>query len=292
MDVLVNIYERLNLLRSKGMKMKDIANRTPFSPSILSALYATVLPTYIQSVKESNKPEEALDYALSKVNNISRKRLVNSAADMNEKLTDIENELKKIEESSFLTQIDSFALETFPNSVGYLGLYLSYSMSSSIDALKIEPYLLFKSANDHGIKIYRKNAYNSINKGMALLNLDQSLYISLNESTNNQLALVTIYLQLPFFENPRLLRGIYLSLDYNRNPIARRIIFTKVKDSGTIQDLEDIPSKIVLKQEFSEIEQAYYDYTCQKTDYIRMCSIPSPKVNEQDLIVEKQILFS
>ena len=39
-----------------------------------------------------------------------------------------------------------------------------------------------------------------------------------------------------------------------------------------------------------EKEKAYYDYTCQAEDIIRMCNIPSPRMTEEDLIVEKKIL--
>lgn len=40
----------------------------------------------------------------------------------------------------------------------------------------------------------------------------------------------------------------------------------------------------------NEKEQAYYNYTCQPGDIIRMCNIPSPHMTEEDLTIEKKIL--
>lgn len=52
MDELKQIYERITLLRQKGIKMKEIAGQTGFSPSVLSALYSTVLPAFFQNQKK------------------------------------------------------------------------------------------------------------------------------------------------------------------------------------------------------------------------------------------------
>ena len=49
MDELIQIYERISFLRSKGVKMKDIAEHTQLAPSVLSALFTTVLPAYAEN---------------------------------------------------------------------------------------------------------------------------------------------------------------------------------------------------------------------------------------------------
>lgn len=73
MDELKQIHERITLLRQKGIKMKEIAGQTGFSPSVLSALYSTVLPAFFQNQKKGMNNEEALDQALVWVNNISKR---------------------------------------------------------------------------------------------------------------------------------------------------------------------------------------------------------------------------
>ena len=52
MEELKEIYERMTFLRQKGIKMKDMAERAGFSPSVLSAIYSTVLPAYFKNLAQ------------------------------------------------------------------------------------------------------------------------------------------------------------------------------------------------------------------------------------------------
>ena len=38
------------------------------------------------------------------------------------------------------------------------------------------------------------------------------------------------------------------------------------------------------------VQQAYYDYTCQTGDFIKMCTVPSLRMDESDLVKEKKML--
>ena len=49
MEELKEIYDRMAFLRQKGIKMKDMAEKAGFSPSVLSAIYTTVLPAYFKN---------------------------------------------------------------------------------------------------------------------------------------------------------------------------------------------------------------------------------------------------
>ena len=55
-----------------------VTNRTGFSPSVLSALYSTVIPEYEKNLQQGENQEETLDHALILVNNVSRKKLMAS----------------------------------------------------------------------------------------------------------------------------------------------------------------------------------------------------------------------
>ena len=46
MDELTDIYKRIEYLRNNGVKMKEIADRVDMAPSVLSALYSSVLRLY------------------------------------------------------------------------------------------------------------------------------------------------------------------------------------------------------------------------------------------------------
>ena len=76
MDELTDIYKRIKYLRNNGVTMKEIAVRVDMAPSVLSALYSSVLPAYIDLLK-TRTPDEALDDALALANNGSKKRLLN-----------------------------------------------------------------------------------------------------------------------------------------------------------------------------------------------------------------------
>ncbi len=73
MDDLREIYERIKLLRHNGVKMKEIAACTGFAPSVLSAVFTTVMPEYIKNLDKGMNRDEALDNALVWVNNVSKK---------------------------------------------------------------------------------------------------------------------------------------------------------------------------------------------------------------------------
>lgn len=51
-EELKDIYERMTFLRQKGIKMKEMAEKSGFSPSVLSAIYSTVLPAYFKNQEE------------------------------------------------------------------------------------------------------------------------------------------------------------------------------------------------------------------------------------------------
>lgn len=70
--------------------MKEIADHINMAASVLSSLYSSVLPTYISCINKGNNEEEALDYALSQVNNVSRKRFIGNLKELKERLYELE----------------------------------------------------------------------------------------------------------------------------------------------------------------------------------------------------------
>lgn len=89
MNELEEIYKRIEYLRNNGVKMKEIADWINMAPSVLSALYSSVLPAYL-NLQKTKTQEEALDEALALVNNVSKKRLLGNLSGMKERLFDLE----------------------------------------------------------------------------------------------------------------------------------------------------------------------------------------------------------
>ena len=291
MNELFEIYKRIEYLRNNGVKMKEIADHTQMAASVLSSLYSSVLPTFIGEVKKGIAEEEALDYALSQVNNVSKKRLLGNLEDMKERLFELEppqgGEKRK---SPFWDMMARESQVSAQEAYNYSGIYISYSLSSAADALKVEPYLIESSEDNTYVKVTHMSAYNTTHRGVGLFNNHQNGYIFFNERESPQMALFSIYLQLPMYDFPPFLKGLYLSLDYNRNPIARRILFVKQGDSTDMEEFLELKGELVPLDKLTELQKKYYDYTCQEGDCIRTCMVPSPQLNENDLEREKKIL--
>ena len=197
MNELPEIYRRIEYLRNKGVKMKEIADHTNMAASVLSSLYSSVLPTYIGCIKKGNNEEEALDYALSQVNNVSKKRLLGNLKELKEQLYALEPAVATGQkENPFLDMLSEEMLRSVQDAYNYSGIYISYSLSSSTNALKVEPYLITTSENNGYVKVVHMSAYNTTHFGTGIFSNHQNSYIIFNERESPQMALFTIYLQL------------------------------------------------------------------------------------------------
>ncbi len=266
-------------------------DRVDMAPSVLSALYSSVLPAYIDLLK-TRTPDEALDEALALVNNVSKKRLLNNVGSVRLLLQEMEPDVQSEAENgnSFIKLLGKEAKESVQEVYNYSGMYLSYSLSSSTDSLKIEPYMICASENNEYVKVGMINAYKSVHWGSGIISNHQNSYLMFNERDLPQFALVTIYLQLPHYEFPNMLKGLYLCLDYNHNPIARRIVLVKQSDSTDVNQFLEMEGCLVPRAELTPELEVYYNYTCQEGDYIKTCTVPSPKLDETDLEREKKML--
>lgn len=290
MDNFSTLYNRIEYLRNNGVKMKEMADYVNIAPSVLSSLFTTVLPAYVEALK-TNAPDDALDIALSQVNNISKKRLLGSLEEMKNLLNDFEPVRQHtVPDNTFWTQMNNEMLSSVHKAGNYKGLYMSYSFSSSSDCLKAEPYYIAPADTNEYVKVGRISAYGTPQWGFGLINNDQNFYLMFSENQPPQLTMVTVYLQLPLYPNPRMLRGMYLALDYNRNPVARRIVLVKQADDVSMEAFFAMQGGLIARENFTPEQQTYYEYTCQPGDYVKMCTVPSPQLNENDLLREKKML--
>ena len=132
--------------------------------SILSSLYTTVLPNYFEGIK-SYPPEEALDSALALVNNVSKKRLLSHIEEMILRLDQMElAEPDSLKDNPFCQAIDGGDTALRSKIEAFKGIYTSYSLSSSSDCLKMEPFLL--SPSDNQVRVGRISAYGEAQWGI------------------------------------------------------------------------------------------------------------------------------
>lgn len=292
-DRLIKTYSLIRQLREKGVKMKDIAEATDVTSSVLSALYSTVLPTFSENISEGMDDEKALSQALLLVNNISKKKLFDIIELLESRLHMIDFRVSGSirDERLFFSDIEREAMSFIDQAQNYSGIYLAYSRSSYKDALKIEPYIIQDIQKGEIMpRIGFKNELGQEYWGVAVFSAHQMGYVFINEQKNRKLGLRAISLQLPLFDRPSVLKGIYLSHDYNHNPIARRIVFIKYSDSTDADEMRKIEAKLVAPSDLTEEQQSYYNYTCCKEDYICSFMCASPEPNKEDLIKEKLML--
>lgn len=262
MEDLKEIYERISFLRQKGIKMKEMAEQAGISPSVLSAIYSTVLPAYLKSKEKGESEDEALNNALVWVNNVSKKKLLGSLANLKNSLFAMEIIPKSPSENKFnpfLAQLENNMQETLNRISYFSGIYLSYSISSGSHSLKIEPYLITPAETGCYAEVGHNNAYGVTHWGVVMMNGMNHLYLIFNENQPPQLALYHICLKLPMYDHPPLLRGIYTCFDYNYNPVARRILFVKYSDSVARDEFMKLKGELKAYEVLNEKEQAYYN---------------------------------
>lgn len=290
---LADLYARLRQLKAGGVKMKDIAAETGWQPSALSSLYATVLPNLSRYERQGMSFTDALTRALGHVNNLSRKKLQADIDLLYRRVMDyaLPDGGQGVGNHLFLNQLKAAAGASSARENHLEGMYMSYSCSSSMKALKAEPYYLTDSEANGCITVGRRSVHGSLREGIGVLRKQQMLYLLFNAFEAPNLSLVSVYLQVPFLEDISLLKGLYLVPDYNMNPIARRIVLLRRSDHYDAEAFAQMEARLVMPHELTDEESLIYAYTCGRTDYIKMCTLPSPKLDLRDLQAEKNLLL-
>lgn len=293
MDKLVTLYERMRKLREAGVRMKDISEETGIASSVLSSLYSSVLPTFINQISAGCDKDTALDQGLQQVNNVSKRKLLGCLDELYDKVSHMEPRFvsNKNNGRPFLDDIEKEAIKYLPNAGIYTGLYMSYSPASFCDGLKVEPYMIASIVDgDTMPKVYCQNMSGDYYTGVGLFSPFQIGYLMFNEQKRLQLALKVVYLQLPIIEYPAIIKGIYLTHDYNRNPIARRILFVRQGDEIPLEEFAELRTEVIPKEQLTGELADYYNYTCGNEDVIRSMMLISPDKNLKELKREKELL--
>lgn len=293
MDRLVLLYEKMKKLRECGVRMKDISEETDIASSVLSSLYSSVLPMYVNLLSGGEEMEAALDKALQQVNNVSKRKLLGCLDELYDKVCHMEPRLMSSRNNgkSFWDEVEREAVKYLPHAGAYTGLYLAYSASSYSEGLKVEPYMIASIVDGETLpKVYSQSMSGDYYTGVGLFSPFQIGYLMFNEQKRLQLALKVIYLQLPIMEYPKLIKGVYLTHDYNRNPIARRILFVRQGGEISLEEFAELRTRVIPKAELSPEESDFYEYTCHPGDVIRSMMLVSPDRNMDDLKREKKIL--
>lgn len=293
MDKLIFLYEQLKKIRESGVKVKDISEETDIASSVLSSLYSSVLPAYVSMVAAGEDADEALDKALQQVNNVSKRKLMGCLDDLLEKLAHLKpkGNLTKNQEHSVFHDLEKEAARYVHHAGAYTGLYTAYSRSSFSDGLKVEPYQIASLAEGELMpRVYCQSMNGEYYTGTGMFSPFQTGYLMFNEQKKLQVTLKVVYLQLPVLEHPALIKGIYMTHDYNRNPIARRVVLVRQGDEIPLDEFAQLKTQVIPKNDIPTELKPFYDYTCQENDVIKSIMLVSPQMNMEELAEEKKML--
>ena len=292
MDLLLSFYNNLKTLRNNGVKMKDIAEEMNIASSVLSSLFSTVLPKYSQLMDEGKSCEEALEEALWLVNNVSKRKLLGCLDDVYSISKEmLENtQIGKSNVKSIWIDLEKEYIRNKNQASSYTGVFTAYSRSSYCDGLKVEHYMISHSKDVNALVVYCQNMQGDTYTGTGIITTGQYGYLLLNEQNKLQITLKVIYLQVPMMEFPNQMKGLYLTHDYNQNPIARRILFIRECNEIGMEEFAQRKSLVIPKNEITDDLRTFYNYTCQKEDCIRSFTFSSPNNLEKDLLLEKEFL--
>lgn len=293
MDKLVSLYNLMKKLRDAGVKMKTISEETDIASSVLSSLYSSVLPMYITLVSDGEESDAALDRALQQVNNVSKRKLLGCLDELYDKVSHMSPQVitGKVVNRPFLEDIEKESAKYLSNAEVYTGLYLGYSASSFSSGLKIEPYLISSVTGGESMAtVYSQSMTGEFYAGIGFFSPSQIGYLMFNEQKHLQLALKMVYLQLPIISHPGLLKGIYLTHDYNRNPIARRIVLVRQGEEISLEEFGRMRTVVVPTDALTEEQIGYYNYTCMAGDVIKSIMQVAPTDTIEELKREKRLL--
>lgn len=293
MDKLIFLYEQLKKIRESGVRVKDISEETDIASSVLSSLYSSVLPAYVAMVADGEDSDEALDKALQLVNNVSKRKLMGCLDDLLEKIAYLKPKgiIQKGQESSVIHDLEKEAAQYVHHAGAYTGLYIAYSRSSFSDGLKVEPYQIAAlTEGELSPRVYCQNMHGEYYVGTGIFSPFQTGYLLFNEQKRLQVTFKVVYLQLPVLEHPALIKGIYMTHDYNRNPIARRVVLVRQGDEISLDEFAQLKTYVIPKEEIPTELQPFYDYTCRENDFIKSIMLVSPQKNIEELSEEKKML--
>ncbi len=290
----IAFLEICHKLKLAEIKKKDIAGVLEIPAPVLSSLLKTVLPAIasLNPGMTDEKLEANIAEAFLMVNNLSRTRIEKRLSDDIAKLTKRfeNNDFNKNVNPDYLNFLRIQAEESFRYIENHLqGVYYFYYLSSDTDQLKGDPFLIKPNELEKIVEVYKGNDQSSvIYFGIALVNNKHTLTLQLAENHDSPEEYLQVVLSLPFVRKIDYLRGVFSSLNFTRQPIARKVILHKISDQCDLDYFNTLPVKrFTAKNDLGIPEiKRYLSGTASK---IECLAITKPAFNLTDLDLEIKI---
>ncbi len=290
----IGFLEICKKLKQAEVKKKDIANVLDIPAPVLSSLLKTVLPSIsrINTNLSGEEIEASISEAFLLVNNLSRTKIEKRLPDDIIKLTGLleNNDFKRNEKLDYLAFLRKQAELSFNYiSKNFQGIYYFYYLSSDSDQLKGDPFMIKPNSVEKFIDVYKGNQQSSVTYfGMALLNNNHTISMHLAENHESPEEYMHLLVSLPFLRSVEYLRGVFSSLNFARQPIARKVILQKVSDQCDFDHFNLLPVKRFSSEnriEILEIER----YLMSDDSKIECFALNKPTFNFSDLDDENKL---
>jgi hypothetical protein len=260
----IEFLEICHKLKQAEFKKKDIAKVLEIPAPVLSSLLKSVLPSIavINTDSSNQEIEREITNAFLMVNNLSRTKIEKRLPEDILKLTTLlENkDFTRHEGPSYLNFLSKQSELSFNYLSKYFpGTYYFYYVSSDTYQLKGDPFLIKPNYIEKIIEVYKGSKHSSVTYfGIALLNNNHTITFQLAENHDSPEEYLQIVVSLPFIRKVHYLRGIFSSLNFARQPVARKMILLRYSDLIDPEVFRQLPVKRFnseSKVEIPEIER-------------------------------------
>lgn len=292
MDIIEKIFKfqsAIDNLKNEGLKMKDISEILEVQSSVLSGLYRTVFP-YVINNKYDECESDLIANGFSYVNNISKEKTIKNLDGFINKLND-----HNVNTSIFTDKYNEFneAMKAHikrSTDTCLEGFYHCYSHSSNFNRIKKEPFLISKCKKSYFVK--KGNTKSNIAfEGVLFVIGKQSIYINMIDNFDRIEENQTMILNRPFVKYPDFIRGVYLGLNYLKQPVGRRMVLRRVSDTINMEHYNNVETEYLNKEpDCDDVENDIIEYLSDRDDIIECLSVPFPSLDTKELLMEKDML--
>ncbi len=289
----VTFLELTQKLKGIGFRKKDIASHLEMHAPVFSSLVQTVFPNIasIDLNKDESFQEREINEAFSMVNNLSQSKTISKLEFYNTRLKElVSDKIKPTESLSYFAKLRFHAEGSFDYIKQYFeGVYYMYYVSTDNYNIKREAFIIKANSVDKYFECIKGNQHSRIRyNGICLVVSMHTLSLHLVEENEQPEEFLMMNLTIPFIRKMGYLRGIFNTLNYSRQPIARKMIIHQITgevDEDLYNNLEvnfyDDPQSM----DYPEIGEYLYS-DCAKTECYGLLK---PKFDLSDLVQEVEV---
>lgn len=248
-----------NLIK-KGYKKKEIASAIELQAPVFSSLYKTIFPRIVKIdlISSSTEVEREIDSAFNLVNNLSKSRIMSSI--------DIYiNKFKKLSKTSKSETVQFDYIKNLKKHAEfnynyikkyYEGIFYFYYVSTDSYSIKRDAFMIKPNFVNKSVECFKGNNNSRVRYyGISTMIGTHILNLHLAEKDLDPNEYILVNISLPSIRDVEFFRGIFTNLTYSRQPIARKVVLTKVSNISDESEFEKLDILYYKDSELSQISE-------------------------------------